>query len=53
MKRFNLKALLFINYLLLASISKLYREGGEDETIKVEWCLKGITGKIKRASLQR
>ena len=53
MKRFNLKALLFISYLLLASTAKLYSAGGEAEPIKVDWSFKGITGKFDRASLQR
>ena len=53
MKRFNLKALLFIFYLLLASTAKLYGAGGEAKPLKVDWSFKGITGKFDRASLQR
>ncbi len=53
MKRFNLKAILFIFYLLLVSTAKLYGAGGETKPLKVDWSFKGITGKFDRASLQR
>ena len=45
MKRFNLKALLFISYLLLASTAKLYSAGGEAEPIKVDWSFKWLIRK--------
>ncbi len=53
MKRFNLKSLLLITALILASSAKLYSAGGETEPLKVDWSFKGITGKFDRASLQR
>jgi ubiquinol-cytochrome c reductase cytochrome c1 subunit len=53
MKRFNLKGLLFIVSLLLASSVKSYSAGEGTAPIKVDWSFKGITGKFDRASLQR
>ena len=52
-ERFNIKSLLFIVNILLASSAKLYSAGGEAEPLKVDWSFKGITGKFDRASLQR
>ena len=53
MKRFNLKSLLLIISLLLASSAKSYSAGEATAPLKVDWSFKGITGKFDRASLQR
>jgi ubiquinol-cytochrome c reductase cytochrome c1 subunit len=53
MKRFNFKNLLVILILFFGSISNLFSAGGGGELLKVDWSLKGITGKFDRASLQR
>jgi ubiquinol-cytochrome c reductase cytochrome c1 subunit len=53
MKRFNIKSLLLIVSLLLATTAKLFSASSGAEPLKVDWSFKGITGKFDRASLQR